>query len=173
MEKVVGLPFMAWEHFPVMGCNRKSLSQKLARHFISYFIYSPQPSWMCGACQRGSGCPTRRAGVAQQDRTCLEQGKLGKSVPPTHGARVWLGWEAAPRTGTGTAPGHPRAATGSAHSSGREHGGLGRISKGREDGGAEDGRAEGWQGLGLVRQHMPLTGAPHVSSNHPLVALLL
>lgn len=82
MEKVVGLPFMAWEHFPVMGCNRKSLSQKLARHFISYFIYSPQPSWMCGACQRGSGCPTRRAGVAQQDRTCLEQGKLGKSVPP-------------------------------------------------------------------------------------------
>lgn len=111
MEKVVGLPFMAWEHFPVMGCNRKSLSQKLARHFISYFIYSPQPSWMCGACQRGSGCPTRRAGVAQQDGTCLEQGKLGKSVPPTHGARVWLGWEAAPRTGTGTAH-SPRAPKG-------------------------------------------------------------
>lgn len=59
MEKVIGLLFIGWEQFPVMGCDRKSLSQNLAKHFFSYFTYSPQLFWMCNACQCGSGCPTR------------------------------------------------------------------------------------------------------------------
>lgn len=112
-------------------------------------------------------------------------GEIGEICPPTQRAWGWLGWGGSHRDRDsphplGTQPRCPRAATGSAQSLGREHRGLGRISKRREDGGAEDGHAEGWQGLGLVRQHMPLSRARHVSarpwpcsSNHPLVALLL
>lgn len=157
MEKVVGFPSLhGLGAVPCDGMQQKEPFTKPGNSLFSYFIYSPQPSWMCNACQRGSGCPTRRAG---QHPAC----NRGHLSPKTRSPGL---------AGVGRQPGdsprhagHPALLPMVSARLWREHGGLGRISRRlREDGGAEDGHAEGWQGLGLVRQHMPLSRAWHVSA---------
>lgn len=162
-----------------MGCNRKSLLQNLEKHFIFYFIYSPQPSWMCNACQHGSGCPTRQFGAAQQGSTLPRTGEI---CPPTQGAWGWLGWGGSHKDrGQPTHAGHSALLLKgsqriSAHL-GKEHGGLGRISKRREE--MEEQRTgmqragRGW-GLSGSTCHWPGLGtsAPGpgpCSSSHPLL----
>lgn len=151
MEKVVGLPFVGWEQFPVMGHNRKSFSLYFLFHLFSAALLDVRclPAW-----------------VWLSYRGCSLPG-TGEICPPAQGFRA--GWVGEAARAQPTHAGYPALLQ-------DQHGGLARISKAREDGGAEDERAEGWQGLALVRQHMPVTRARHVSpgsSRHPLVAALL
>lgn len=139
---MVGLPFVGWEQFPVMGCNRKSFSQNLAENFIPYFTLHSPP---------GRAVPASMDLVSRA-APCLDQ---GKSVPNTRSLGLaGLGDSPTPRG----QPQHrvPSPAVQDQRAAREAAWGLGRISRRWK---MEEQRT-GWQGLGLVRQHMPASSCP-------------